>query len=215
MKHRIILTAIFFVFVSPLCFAQGERGLFINRGQSEFNVHGGIAVSTKDKDLMGSTLEYGGSGYIMGVNGGIYVLERILVGIDFSYSDNGYGNIKDIGGIKYKASTEHLAPMFYVKAQPLPDSPVRLYVPLGIGVDFTKVTVAEQGAGSSSSASGGLMLMGGIGMEVEVSRNTFAGIEARYTYSDYFGRDTAGVSNIGAFNILFKVGMRFDSSDLW
>lgn len=184
----------------------------VRGGQNEINLYGGVSVSDTSKNILGADMDIGGSGFSLGFTALAYLNPYIAAGIDLSYTDNNYGNSIKYNSINYSVRSEHIAPMFTVKLQLLPRSPVRLYIPLGVGVDFARLTLKQSDlVESTSDSSAGIALMAGVGVEVELSENTFAGVEGRYMYSDFFGRGSYDISHTGVTNILFKVGLRFDN----
>jgi hypothetical protein len=200
-----------FSFVCTFCAAGFCQGAYVYKGLGELSLYGGISVSNKDKPVQGVNLEYGGSGYNTGLTALIYFTDHIAAGVDFFYADNRYGKTENIGGNNYKAATEHVTPMLTFKGQLFPDSRFRVYLPLGIGADVMRVSVVENGntKNPDTDSSVGLAFMAGLGAEIDLAPGSFAGIEARYNYSDFFGRSGSSLSGAGVYNILFKVGIRF------
>ena len=182
----------------------------INAGQSEINIMGGVSYFKSTQDYLGSKIDFGGSGAAFGMTALRYITPYLAAGVDVNYTDNGKGGSVIISGNKYNGQAEHGSGMFYAKAQLTPQSPLRLYVPVGIGVAFLKTYLLQSGAESQTDNSAGISLMFGLGLEVETGPYSFIGVEGRYTYNNYFGGNAFGVKDVFYPSILFKAGMRFD-----
>jgi len=201
MKKFLILTIL--IFIAARC---GECQIY--KGQSELSVYPGISVSNTKRD----GIAYGGSGYVLGLTALAYATERIGLGLDISYADNGYGGRHDIPGGWIEAGIYRVTPMFAFKGQLMPSSKFRPYIPLGLGADWVEVYGRKNGAPSENIDSAvGIAFMGGLGFEVDVAPDAFIGLEGRYVYSNFLGGGPAGLRDSNVFNILFKVGARFSA----
>lgn len=220
MNKKIFLSSAFILF-SSCVFAQGfaqnaNTNIFPPVGTSgsmtgELSLYGGVSASKSEADIFDQTLDFGGSGAVLGVTALGYVTPQIALGVDISYADNGSGtSVKHLLG-DYTLATQHIVPMFFAKIHLLPaQGRFRLYIPLGIGVDITSADLEINEVKDSSRTQTGLALAGGLGAEVVFNNGSFAGIEGRYNYANYFGDKFDGISDCGVINILFKVGVRFD-----
>ncbi len=216
MDKKIFLSSAFILFAS-CSFAQGvNANIFPPVGTSssltgELSLYGGVSASRSKTDMFDQSLDFGGSGAVLGVTALGYVTPQIALGVDISYADNGSGtSVKYLLG-DYTLATQHIVPMFFAKIHLLPaQGRFRLYIPLGIGVDVTNADLKINEVKESSRTQAGLALAGGLGAEVMFNNGSFVGIEGRYNYANYFGDKFDGVSNCGVINILFKVGVRFD-----
>ncbi len=212
MKINKYIFTFLFLSLAPLAYAGllGPMLYGINAGQSELNILGGASYFSPDGNFAGETLQIGGSGAVLGMTAAQYITPHFALGAEVTYSDNGKGSALISGGKKYYGSAEHTTAMFYAKAQLMPQSPLRLYLPVGVGVDYLKTWAGESNTKGTNDSSAGLALMFGIGAELEVNPYTFIGVEYRYNYNNYFGGNAFGVKEAFYPALLFKAGMRFD-----
>lgn len=199
-----------------LCSLAANAGVFaplaygINAGQSEMNISGGASYFKPQGSYNGTDLDFGGSGAAFSLTALRYVNPHLAVGVDAQYADNGKGGGVNIGADRYNGQAERGSGLFYAKWQLTPQSPLRLYVPVGIGVDYLKTYLLENGKQIDQDSSAGIALMFGLGLEVETGPYSFIGIEGRYTYNNYLGGNDFDVHNTFYPSILFKAGMRFE-----
>lgn len=212
MKTRNYIFAFLFLSLTPLLNAGllGPMVYGINAGQSELNVMGGVSYFSPTGNYLNKDLDIGGSGAILGLTAARYVTPYFALGAEVTYSDNGKGEAMFSGGKKYYGSAEHTTALFYAKAQLMPQSPLRLYIPVGIGADYLNAWAGENNTKGDSDRSAGIALMFGIGAELEVNPYTFVGMEYRYNYNNYFGGNAFDVKEDFYPSILFKAGMRFN-----
>lgn len=212
MKAYKYIFAFLFLSAAPLVNAGllGPMLYGINAGQSELNIMGGVSYFSPEGAFAGEALEMGGSGAVLGMTAVQYITPHFALGAEVTYSDNGKGAALISGGKKYYGSAEHTTAMFYAKAQFMPQSPLRLYIPIGIGADYLKTWAGESNTKGTDDRSAGIALMFGIGAELEVNPYTFIGVEYRYNYNNYFGGNEFGVKEAFYPALLFKAGMRFD-----
>lgn len=182
----------------------------INKGQSEVNLYGGVMNFKSSQNYQGTNMDFGGSGASFGMQGLMYLSPYLAAGTDISYADNGQGKSAQINGKIYNGEAEHATGLFYVKIQPMPQSPLRIYFPFGAGLDILKEYLSQEDGDKQKDNSTGLALMFGLGMEVETGPYSFVGIEGRYIYTNYFGGNAFGAKHVFAPALLFKAGMRFD-----
>lgn len=212
MKTRNYLFTFLLLTLAPLLNAGpfGSMLYGINAGQSELNIMGGVSYFSPSGNFAGESLEFGGSGAVLGLNAAQYVTPNFAIGTEITYSDNGKGSAMISGGKKYYGNAEHTTALLYAKAQLMPQSPLRLYIPVGIGADFVKTWAAENNTNGTDDRSAGIALMFGIGAEAEVNPYTFIGFEYRYNYNNYFGGNAFDIKEAFYPTLLFKAGMRFN-----
>lgn len=186
----------------------------------EFSVYGGISASDTEKEVKGVKADFGGGGYGLGLTGLAFVNDYFAAGIDFSYLNNGYGKEIDFDGVDADFRLERYRPLFLAKVYLLPPSKsaFSVYVPLGAGLEFARVSkrIKHNDGDKRYDTLAGLALSAGMGAEFNFYNGTFIAAEGRYDWARFIGSNDYGLNRAGGFAGVIKFGMRFNADyDFW
>lgn len=208
---------IFFMFLilSPVkLYAYNYFDVSAGINPMELSLFGGIASSDTQKDFQGVKADIGGSGFSAGFTALGLLNNYFGVGLDFSYTNDGYGKKEIISGNKEDFRIEHFTPLLFLKTYILSPKFSRLgiYVPLGAGMDFARISKRINGNNDNlvSDTLTGAALMGGIGAEVNFNSDTFIAVEGRYTKGLFWGSNDYDIKNSGSLSVLLKLGIKFN-----
>lgn len=186
----------------------------------EFSIYGGAASSDAEKEINGVKTDFGGGGFTAGFTGLGFINDYLAAGLDFSYSNNGYGKSVDLSGVNTDFRMERYRPLFLAKVYLLPPSKskISLYAPLGAGLEFARVTkrIKHNNDDKQYDTLAGFALTAGLGAEFNFYNNTFIAFEGRYNWASFIGSNDYNLSHAGGFAGAVKFGIRFDSNyDFW
>ena len=213
------------VSVFALCFlcAGWALGQGFNAGSvypMEFSIYGGAASSDAEKDINGVKTDFGGGGFAAGFTGLGFINDYLAAGLDFSYLNNGYGKSIDLDGVNTDFRMERYRPLFLTKVYLLAPSKskISLYVPLGAGLEFARITkrIKHNNDDKQYDTLAGFALSAGLGAEINFYNSTFVAFEGRYNWARFIGSNDDDLSHAGGFAAAVKFGIRFDSNyDFW
>lgn len=213
-KLKSFIFAACFTFLTSAVFAYEGFLVLQDNKPMEISLFGGIAVSDTSKKIDGVKTDIGGSGYSAGFSALGLLNNYLGVGVDFSYTNDGYGSTQKISGNNTDLRIEHFTPLLLLKTYIVSPafSKFSLYVPLGAGMDFARISKRINGDNDNlvSDTVTGPALMGGLGAEVNFDGGTFIAFEGRYTRSFFLGSNDYNLKNSGNFAVLFKAGIKFD-----
>ena len=210
------------VIAFALCLAWQSAGAYqgfnANGGYGmpmEAALYGGADFSDTSKPVRGARADFGGDGFVLGLSLLGLINNYFSVGFDFSYTNSGYG--KDFAAPSGAADLrlEHYRPILLTKVYIL--SPARsqfsLYIPLGAGFDFSRVSQRLSGEDNERTETlSGFALSAGLGAEFNFSNNTFISLEGRYNLSYFPGSNDYDLSNAKDAFAAVKLGIRFDGA---
>jgi len=209
-----VFTFIFFVCFSSCGFVYGYFDVSSGNSPMEFSLFGGIATSDTQKSVDGIKADIGGSGYSAGFTALGLLNNYLGVGLDFSYTNDGYGKKEVITGNNTDLRIEHFTPLLFLKTYLLSPKISRfgIYVPLGAGMDFARISKRINGNNDNvvSDTVTGAALMCGLGAEVNFDGGTFIAFEGRYGKSFFWGSNDYDLKNSGNLSVLLKLGIKFN-----
>ncbi|MDD6173286.1 MAG: outer membrane beta-barrel protein [Elusimicrobia bacterium] len=186
----------------------------------EFSIYGGVSSSDTEKEVNGVKADFGGGGFSAGFTGLGFINDYFAAGLDFSYSNDGYGKSVDLGGTDTDFRLERYRPLFLTKVYFLPPakSKISLYAPLGVGLEFARISKRESNNNDDKlyDTLAGFALTAGLGVEFNFRNNTFIAFEGRYNWARFIGSNDYDITHAGGFSGAVKLGMRFNSYyDFW
>lgn len=219
MKKIKIISALLFCFAWQYVFAY--QGFNVNGGYimpMEVSLYGGAAFSDTRKTWLGQDADFGGSGFVLGGTLMGLINNYFSVGFDFSYTNSGYGKSVTLPQGDFDFRMEQYRPMLLTKTYLISPAISRfsLYVPLGAGLDFARVSQRQSGVEDKKADTlSGFALSAGLGAEFNFDNNTFISFEGRYNWAWYPGSNDYDLSSAKSAFAAVKLGIRFDSGYEW
>lgn len=219
MKKIKIISALLFCFAWQYVFAY--QGFNVNGGYimpMEVSLYGGAAFSDTRKTWLGQDADFGGSGFVLGGTLMGLINNYFSVGFDFSYTNSGYGKSVALPQGDFDFRMEQYRPMLLTKTYLISPAISRfsLYVPLGAGLDFARVSQRQSGVEDKKADTlSGFALSAGLGAEFNFDNNTFISFEGRYNWAWYPGSNDYDLSSSKSAFAAVKLGIKFDSGYEW
>lgn len=209
-----IFIFVFFIYLSSAVCANAYFDVSASNNPMELSLFGGIASSDTQKSVEGIKTDIGGSGFSSGFTALGLLNNYLGVGLDFSYTNDGYGKKEVISGNDTDLRIEHFTPLLFLKAYLLSPKFSRfgIYVPLGAGMDFARISkrINKDNDNVVSDTITGAALTGGLGAEVNFDGGTFIAVEGRYGKSFFWGSNDYDIKNSDNLSVLLKLGIKFN-----
>lgn len=187
-----------------------DTGIYKN--MTHITLLGGAAVpgsQYNNKNITGEKLAYGDVGVGYGVQITTFLTSHIGIGLEFSAADY-FSKTSGLSGQDYKTSADRYNLMLTGRYTFAPEARTRFYIPIGAGVARFKAKLENAVTGNLDYVSNKPAFYVGAGIETDLCKLFFIGMEARYNAfwveKDQFYGNADYLQDI---NFLLKIGLKF------